>query len=41
MSNVCRTSAFALHDKLFVMAMPRSSHPAYWAPYALVGDGGR
>ena len=26
---------------LKVMAMPRYSHPAYWAPYALVGDGGR
>ncbi len=26
---------------LQVMAMPRFSHPAYWAPYALVGDGGR
>lgn len=24
-----------------VMAMPQYSHPAYWAPYALVGDGGR
>jgi len=26
---------------LKVMAMPEYSHPAYWAPYALVGDGGR
>ena len=26
---------------LKVMAMPQYSHPAYWAPYALVGDGGR
>ena len=26
---------------LKVMAMPAFSHPAYWAPYALVGDGGR
>ncbi len=25
---------------LKVMAMPRYSHPAYWAPCALVGDGG-
>jgi len=26
---------------LGVMAMPAFAHPAYWAPYALVGDGGR
>lgn len=26
---------------LKVMAMPQYSHPAYWAPYVLVGDGGR
>ncbi len=26
---------------LGVMAMPGFEHPAYWAPYALVGDGGR
>ena len=26
---------------LKVMAIPGYSHPAYWAPYALVGDGGR
>jgi CHAT domain-containing protein len=26
---------------LKVMAIPRYSHPAFWAPYALVGDGGR
>ena len=26
---------------LKVMAMPQYSHPTYWAPYALVGDGGR
>jgi CHAT domain-containing protein len=26
---------------LEVMAMPQFQHPAYWAPYALVGDGGR
>jgi CHAT domain-containing protein len=26
---------------LKVMANPAFSHPAYWAPYALVGDGGR
>ncbi len=26
---------------LKVMAMPQYNHPAYWAPYALVGDGGR
>ena len=26
---------------LKVMQMPQYSHPAYWAPYALVGDGGR
>lgn len=26
---------------LNVMAMPEYQHPAYWAPYALVGDGGR
>ncbi|WP_342618026.1 CHAT domain-containing protein [Rhodoferax sp. GW822-FHT02A01] len=24
-----------------VMAMPQFQHPAFWAPYALVGDGGR
>ena len=26
---------------LTVMAQPQYAHPAYWAPYALVGDGGR
>lgn len=26
---------------LEVMAQPKWSHPAYWAPYAVVGDGGR
>jgi CHAT domain-containing protein len=26
---------------LKVMVMPQYTHPAYWAPYALVGDGGR
>lgn len=26
---------------LKVMAVPEYQHPAYWAPYALVGDGGR
>jgi CHAT domain-containing protein len=26
---------------LKVMAVPQYSHPAFWAPYALVGDGGR
>ena len=26
---------------LTVMAQPKYAHPAYWAPYALVGDGGR
>jgi CHAT domain-containing protein/tetratricopeptide (TPR) repeat protein len=26
---------------LQVMAMPQFNHPAFWAPYALVGDGGR
>ena len=26
---------------LAVMAMPQYRHPAFWAPYALVGDGGR
>jgi CHAT domain-containing protein len=26
---------------LKVMKMPKFSHPAFWAPYALVGDGGR
>lgn len=26
---------------LKLMADPRYAHPAYWAPYALVGDGGR
>ena len=26
---------------LSVMAQPDFSHPAFWAPYALVGDGGR
>ena len=26
---------------LKVMAMPQYAHPAFWAPYALVGDGGR
>ncbi len=26
---------------LGVMAMPGFEHPAFWAPYALVGDGGR
>ena len=26
---------------LVVMALPRFEHPAFWAPYALVGEGGR
>ena len=26
---------------LSVMQEPRFAHPAFWAPYALVGDGGR
>ena len=26
---------------LSVMAIPKYQHPIYWAPYALVGDGGR
>ena len=26
---------------LEVMAVPKYSHPAFWAPYTLVGDGGR
>jgi CHAT domain-containing protein/tetratricopeptide (TPR) repeat protein len=26
---------------LKVMSMPQYQHPAFWAPYALVGDGGR
>jgi CHAT domain-containing protein len=26
---------------LKVMAIPKYNHPAFWAPYALVGDGGR
>jgi CHAT domain-containing protein len=26
---------------LTVMAMPEYRHPAFWAPYSLVGDGGR
>ena len=26
---------------LKVMRKPQFAHPAYWAPYALVGDGGR
>ena len=26
---------------LKVMAMSQFTHPAFWAPYALVGDGGR
>lgn len=26
---------------LTLMAQPKFAHPAYWAPYALVGDGGR
>jgi len=26
---------------LETMQVPRFSHPAYWAPYALVGEGGR
>ena len=28
------------HAMLKVMAMPQFSHPAYWAPFALVGGGG-
>lgn len=26
---------------LKVMGLPQYAHPAYWAPYALIGDGGR
>ena len=29
------------HAMLQVMAQPQYAHPAYWAPYALVGNGGR
>lgn len=29
------------HGMLVVMALPRFEHPAFWAPYALVGEGGR
>jgi len=34
--------AESLRQAMFkVMAQPSYSHPAYWAPYALLGDGGR
>jgi CHAT domain-containing protein len=34
--------ADSLRDAMLkVMAQPQFSHPAFWAPYALVGEGGR
>lgn len=36
------TKAESLRQAMLkVMAMPRYARPAYWAPFALVGDGGR
>ncbi len=41
-SNPGMTRSRALrHGMLVVMALPRFEHPAFWAPYALVGEGGR
>jgi CHAT domain-containing protein len=33
--------ADAIEAMLKVIGMAQFSHPAYWAPYALVEDGGR
>jgi CHAT domain-containing protein len=41
-SNPGMTRSRALrHGMLVVMALPRFEHPAFWAPYTLVGEGGR
>ncbi len=41
-ANPTAPKAESLHQAMLkVMGMPQFSHPAFWAPYALVGDGGR
>ena len=39
-NNVRRAEALR-QAMLAVMSTPTFSHPTYWAPYALVGEGGR
>jgi CHAT domain-containing protein len=42
MANPTQRKAESLRQAMLtVMAEPQYQHPAYWAPYALVGDGGR
>jgi CHAT domain-containing protein len=42
MANPMQRKAESLRQAMLtVMAMPQYQHPTYWAPYALVGDGGR
>jgi CHAT domain-containing protein/tetratricopeptide (TPR) repeat protein len=42
MANPTQRKAESLRQAMLtVMAKPQFQHPAYWAPYALVGDGGR
>lgn len=42
MANPQAAKAESLREAmLMVMTLPRYAHPAFWAPYALVGDGGR
>ena len=41
-ANAAAPKAESLRQAMLkVMAMPEYRHPAFWAPYALVGDGGR
>jgi CHAT domain-containing protein len=42
MANPKARRAESLRESMLkVMAQPRYAHPAFWAPYALVGEGGR
>jgi CHAT domain-containing protein len=42
MANPRARRAMSLRESMLkVMAQPRYAHPAFWAPYALVGEGGR
>lgn len=42
MANPMQRKAESLRQAMLtVMSKPQYKHPAYWAPYALVGDGGR
>ena len=42
MANPTQRKAESLRQAMLsLMANPQYQHPAYWGPYALVGDGGR